>query len=153
MTFNTFAKMAEMFGPGGRLKKPRSSTTPREAASPAARTPPAPTPRQSSWLSREAAKLADFNLAAMLKAAGGVPTTLDIQDTWSTGDYLATPELIIKAGEVRRSESQITTDNIQALRILAAAEFARGEHSTEVPLPTDAVAKAIVLAARKRDLA
>jgi len=151
MTFNTIAKMAEMFGPGGRLNKPRSSTaTPRKAASPAARTPPAQ--RQSSASSREAAKLADANLAAMLKAAGGVPTTPEVQATRSSDDFLATPERIIEAGKVRRSESQITTDNIQALRILAAAEFARGEQVEEIPLPTDAVARAIVLAARKRDL-
>jgi hypothetical protein len=70
----------------------------------------------------------------MLKAAGGVSTTTKS----STDDYLATPERIVEAGKARRSGSQITTNDIQALRILAGAAFARGEHSTEVPLPTDA---------------
>jgi hypothetical protein len=138
---SSFAKLAALAG----MRKLASSIP--AAPKPTPRTPPASTPRQSSALSLKAAQIADANLAAMLKAAGGVPTT----PASSTDDYLATPERVIQAGKVRRSGSQITTSNVQALRILAAAEFARGEHSTEVPLPADAVARAIVLAARKRD--
>jgi hypothetical protein len=62
-------------------------------------------------------------------------------------------ERIIAADEARRGEFQITTSNTKVLRILAAQEIADGDHIEEVPLPADATARAIIVAAQKAGIA
>jgi hypothetical protein len=75
---------------------------------------------------------------------------LPVPTATKSASYIATAEGVIRAGKIARGELRpvITTD-LKALQILAAGEFRRGDYVEAVPLPTDATAKAIVLAARK----
>jgi hypothetical protein len=119
-----FAMLARMFGVTTMTKERRDALMTELATA----KPPAPSKPQSS--------------APAPRAPSPVAQTSE--------SFVASADGIVNAGRVRRAEIQpIATTDLKAIRILAAGELRRGQYVEDIPLPTDPMAKAIVLAARK----